>query len=198
MKRLIIIGAGGHGRVVSDIAKRCGYDEISFLDDAGSNGAIGRVSDHPLYKDSADFIVAVGNNKVREQLQAELVSNGCDLATLVHPNAVCGENVRIGKGTVVMPGAVINTGAVIGTGVIVNTCCSVDHDCVINDFCHISVGAHVAGTVKIGFRTMIGAGATVINNIDICDDCVIGAGAVVVKNISLSGKYVGVPARYVE
>lgn len=94
-----------------------------------------------------------------------------------------------------MAGVVINNAAKIGNGVIVNTCSSVDHDCKISDFVHISVGAHLAGTVTVGNRTMIGAGTTVINNITIGEDVAVGAGAVVIREIEEKGTYVGVPAR---
>lgn len=198
MKPLVIIGAGGHGRVVADIARCCGYDNISFLDDRTDISVIGKVSDYGIYKESSVFIIAIGGNSFRAQLQTKMMSEGCEFATIIHPSAVLGGDVSVGQGTVVMAGVVVNNGATVGNGVILNTCCSVDHDCVINDFCHISVGAHLAGTVTVGFHTMVGAGATVINNIDICHNCVIGAGAVVVKNISVSGTYVGVPARCVE
>lgn len=193
-KKLVIIGAGGHGRVVADVAKLCGYNEMIFLDDGASPLSSGRISDYPIYRDSFDFIVAIGNNSVRRRLQSELSENGCTVVALVHPSAVIGSGVVIGKGTVVMAGAVINADAVIGEGVIVNTSSSVDHDCRVGDFCHISVGARLAGTVSVGDNTMISAGAVVINNTNVCNDCIIGAGAVVIADIAESGLYIGVPA----
>lgn len=194
MKKLVIIGAGGHGRVVADIARLNGYEDSIFLDDADVPLASGRVSDYVKYTD-ADFIVAIGSNHIRAKMQRILVGNDCKVVTLIHPNAVIGSDVKVGAGTVVMAGAVVNTGARIGDGVILNTCCSVDHDCVIEDYCHVSVGAHLAGSVTVGKKAFVCAGATVINNVEICDECVIGAGAVVVKNIEKSGTYVGVPAK---
>ena len=195
--RLIIIGAGGHGRVVRDIAVKTGYNQVDFLDDADqcSVPTIGRVADHIKYLDSADFFVAIGNNRVRERLQEEIQQSGASIATLVHPCAVIDPTVKIGIGTVVMAGAVINADAVIGEGVIINTCSSVDHDCVVQAYCHVAVGAHLCGTVTLGQRTFVCAGATVINNISICADCMIGAGAAVVSNLVQPGTYLGVPAR---
>ncbi len=192
MNKLVVIGAGGHGRVVADVAKLCGYDDILFLDDSNSSLSSGKVSDYIKY--DADFFVAIGNCNVRKKFQNMIVESGRRLAALIHPNAVIGSNVTVGKGTVVMAGAVINTGTTIGEGVIINTSSSVDHDCVIEDFCHISVGAHIAGTVHIGANSMICAGATVINNINICNNCTVGAGAVVIDDIKSSGVYAGVPA----
>ena len=94
-----------------------------------------------------------------------------------------------------MAGAVINSDTKIGKGCIVNTGASVDHDGIVDDFVHISVGAHVAGTVRIGLKTWIGAGATVLNNLSICNNCMVGAGAVVIEDIDEKGTYIGVPAK---
>ena len=203
MRDLMIIGAGGHGRVIADIALALNkYSNICFLDDGAHNDSsvnvVGKVSDYKLYIDNCDFVVAIGNNSVRKRIQSELLSNGAVVATLIHPAAVIGSGVSVGRGTVVMAGAVINANTKIGEGVIINTSSSVDHDCVINDYCHISVGSHLAGTVHVGNKTMIGAGATVINNITICEECLIGAGAVVVRDIAIKGTYVGVPTRRVK
>lgn len=195
MNRIIIIGAGGHGRVVADIARLNGYHDIVFLDDADIEMASGKVSEYLNYAEGADFIVAIGNNHTRKAIQTMLTESNCNIVTLIHPNAVLGSNVSIGSGTVVMAGVVINAGAKIGDGVILNTCCSVDHDCTIEDYCHISVGAHLAGSVGVGKITFVCAGATIVNNITVCEDCIIGAGAAVVRNIEESGTFVGVPAR---
>lgn len=194
MKKLAIIGASGHGKVIADIALRLGYDEIFFFDDnenvkeCAGFPVIGKCEDS--FKVEYDKIVAIGNSKIREKFQSQIKT-----VTLIHPEAVISRRVEIGEGTVVMAGAVINSDAVIGKGCIINTGASVDHDCVIGDYCHISVGAHVAGTCMIGKRTWIGAGAIVKNNVNICSDCIIGAGAVVIKKIYCSGTYIGVPAK---
>ena len=195
MKKLIIIGAGGHGRVVSETAKLNGYEVIGFLDDADNKTTVGKVADFIKYIGEADFTVAIGNNAVRMKIQSELIKSGANVVSLIHPNATVSESAAIGKGTVVMAGAVINAGVLIGDGVIINTCASVDHDCRIGDFSHISVGARICGTVGIGDCTWVGAGATVINNIIICGGTTVGAGAVVVKDIDEIGTYVGVPAK---
>lgn len=195
MKRLVIIGASGHGKVIADIAVKNGYKDIVFLDDdenikeCAGFPVIGKTCE--AVKMAGDKIVAIGNPKIRERIQEEISG----VITLIHPDAVISRRVEIGEGSVVMAGAVINTDAVIGKGCIINTGASVDHDCKIADFAHISVGAHVAGTCEIGKKTWIGAGATVSNNVNICGDCMIGAGAVVIKDIDKPGTYVGVPAR---
>lgn len=197
IKKLVIIGAGGHGKVIADIAEKNGYQKIVFLDDdpnikdcAGFE-VVSTLSDCVDYKEW-DFVVAVGNAEIRKQIHETL--SGYKIITLVHPNAVISRRVTIGEGTVVMAGAVVNSDTVIGKSCIINTGATVDHDCVIGDYVHISVGAHVAGTVVIGEKTWIGAGAVVSNNIEICEDCMVGAGAVVVEDIKESGIYVGIPA----
>lgn len=199
MKKLIIIGAGGHGKVIADIAKKNGYEDIAFLDD---NPAMKECGGYPVIGNSekisqidAEYIVGIGNAIIRQCVRDRITSENRPLATLVHPNAVVGENVTIGCGSVVMAGAVINPGAQIGTGCIINTCASVDHDCILGDYVHIAVGAHLAGTVQVGERAWVGAGATVSNNLKLAADCIIGAGAVVVKDIEEAGTYVGVPAK---
>lgn len=199
-KKIILIGASGHGKVIADIAKKNGYSDIAFLDDdetvtrCAEYAVIGRSEQAFMYKD-CDFAVSIGNASIRQQFQEQLESNQLSVVSLIHPNAVVAENVEVGNGTVIMAGAVVNSGAKIGEGCIVNTCSSVDHDCVIGDYVHVSVGAHIAGNVRIGKRTWVGAGATIINNVDIVSDCMIGAGAVVVKDILYKGTYKGVPAR---
>lgn len=201
MRDLIIIGAGGHGRVIADIAQRLGaYKTISFLDDCEAKEAmglpiIGNTSDIEKYVHTADIFVAIGNSSVRGEFIERLLAIGANVPTLVHPNAVIGACVEIGVGTAVMAGAVINPCSKLGKGVILNTCSSIDHDCTIGDYCHIAVGVHVAGTVSLGDKVWLGAGATIKNNVSICADCVIGAGAVVVKDVMEVGTYVGVPAK---
>lgn len=194
MTRLVIIGAGGHGRVVASVANLNGYKEIIFLDDNLSLDSIsGAVCDYRMYSDS-DFFVAIGNNAVREKISSKLISDGINIVSMIHPKAIVDETVVIGKGSIVMANAVINAGATIGEGCIINTSSVIEHDCVIGGYSHVSVSSVLAGTVSIGVRCFIGANATIINNISVCDDVTVGAGAVVVKNINNAGIYIGVPA----
>lgn len=201
MDKLIIIGAGGHGKVVADIALKLGkYEEIVFLDDGNISDClglkvVGKTGQAEKNVGNAEIFVAIGNDKIREEFVKKLLSVGAILPTLIHPSAIIGANVQIGEGSVVMAGAVINPCAVIGKGCIVNTCASVDHDCLVGDFSHVSVGARIAGTVSVGQRVFIGAGAVVKNNVKVCDNCVIGAGAVVVKDIFEKATYIGTPAK---
>ena len=158
LKKLIIIGASGHGKVIADIAVRAGYEDIVFLDDdqnvkeCAGFPVIGKTGE--AKEMNGDKIVAIGNPKIRERIQEELSG----VITLIHPDAVISRRVKIGEGSVIMAGTVINTDVFIGKGCIINTGASVDHDCVLRDYVHVSVGSHLSGTVHVGERTWIGAG----------------------------------------
>ena len=204
MKSIAIMGASGHCKVVADIARLNGYDEIVFVDKNPECDKFGEYhvadedTDLDYYLDNNyDFIVGIGDGKIRRKVQENLEALGADIVSLVHPKAVVAHDTTIGQGTVVMAGAVINPGTTIGKGCIINTSASVDHDNVVGDYVHISVGAHTAGTVKVGDNCWCGIGSIISNNIDVCEDVFLCAGTVVVKNIEKPGKYAGVPARFV-
>jgi len=198
-RRLLIIGAGGHGRVVYDVAKQTtNYQEIAFLDDAFDGsfeaGIIDKASNFPQYLDSSDFFVAIGAGKIRKSYVSQLLEAKANLISIRHPSSALSKSVKIGRGVVVMAGVVVNCNAKIDDGVILNTCSSIDHDCAIGAYSHIAVGARLCGTVHIGEGCFIGANSTIVNNVSICDYCIIGAGGVVVKDIQEPGVYYGVPA----
>lgn len=200
-KKIIILGASGHGKVLLDLALLCGYEVIGFLDDdpnSKENGGypvLGAIKKAPEYAkewgDSLEFIIGIGSNRVRNRLNAEL-----DLpwATLIHPKAIIARDVTIGEGTVIMANAVVNPSTVIGKHCIINTASVVEHDNRLADCVHISPGAVLSGTVLIGVETHIGAKAVIKNNLVIAERVIVGAGAVVVKDIMEPGVYVGVPA----
>lgn len=203
--RLLIIGAGGHGKVVADIAlKMDRWDYIAFLDDNDdiktSMGieVIGKSADMFRYIKDYDIFVAIGNNETRKVIQEKLEVEGASIPVLIHPDAIIGEKVEINAGTVVMAGVVVNCCTIIGKGCIINTGATIDHDNLIEDYVHISPGVHTAGAVRIGKGTWLGIGSIVSNNITITSGCTIGAGSVVVKDIDKSGNYVGVPARRID
>lgn len=201
-KKLIIVGAGGHGRSAAGTAmKMKKWDTILFLDDdpqlTESMGikVIGKTSEAQLYCKDADVFVAVGNNSTRQRLVEEYVGQGLTMVTLIHPNAILGEQVTVGNGTIVMAGAIINCCSWIGKGCIVNTGATVDHDGVIEDYVHISPGAHLAGSVHVGIGCWLGIGSVISNNINITGGCIVGAGSVVMKDLTEAGTYVGTPVR---
>ncbi|MFQ6793599.1 MAG: acetyltransferase [Thomasclavelia sp.] len=200
-KKIAIIGAGGHGKVVADIAKLNGYEEILFLDDDTSkkqNGlypVTGKVSDYKKYKNQYDFFVAIGNNEIRKKISEELLNDDIRLINLIHPSAILDTTLKLADGIVIMANAVVNTDTNLARGVIVNTGATVDHDCNIGSYTHICPGVHIAGSVEIGSNVWIGIGASVINRIRICNDVTVGAGAIVIRDLVEHGTYIGIPAR---
>lgn len=200
-KNVIILGAGGHAKVIADIIETSGDNLLGFLDDSeerqntiiyNNKKVIGKISDCLKYENTL-FIIGIGCNKIRKKIAEQYNLNWY---TAIHPTAVVGNNVTIAQGSVVMANAVINVDSKIGKHCIINTKVSVDHDNIIEDYVHISPGATLAGTVTIRELTWICAGAIVINNITIEKNNIIGAGAVVVKDIKDSGNtYVGIPVK---
>jgi sugar O-acyltransferase (sialic acid O-acetyltransferase NeuD family) len=194
----MIYGAGGHGRVLLDIARASGVKIDFFSDDqlAGKSVegvpviSMKEISQHPAFR----FLVGIGDNNVRTKLFGDLSRTGSPF-TLIHPFTSISPGARLGRGTVAMPGAVVNIGATIGENVILNTSCSIDHDCRIESHSHIAPGVHLAAAITVGAGTFIGAGSSVIPGITIGENCVIGAGSVVVRDIPANSKAYGVPAR---
>lgn len=202
MKDVIIIGTGGHAKVVADIVL-CAGDRLSgFLTNDtdktqfAERPVLGQDTDHGRFPEHF-FVIAIGDAAVRQRLSDAM--KGVRWYTAIHPAAVIsGIHTEIGEGTVVMANAVINPYARIGRHCIINSNATVEHDNTVGDLAHISVGTKLAGAVKIGRRTWVGAGATVSNGISICQDCMIGAGAVVIRDIKAPGTYVGVPAHRIK
>lgn len=197
-KKLAIIGASGHGKVIADIALLNEYSDIIFLDD---NVSVKECAGFPVVDtiqnankySNRDFIVAIGNNRIRKKITVGLKT--VRLASLIHPSAIVSRRVSIGPGTVVMANAVINSDVTIGEGCIVNTSSSIDHDCKLGDYCHLSPGVRLAGNVVIGDNCWMGIGVSVINDILIGDKVFVGAGGAVVSDLLKSGQYIGIPAK---
>jgi sugar O-acyltransferase (sialic acid O-acetyltransferase NeuD family) len=200
--RLFLLGAGGHGRVVADIAEALGWRDIAFLDDrwpelAGNLAwpVVGTCRDLASRLESGDAVlVAIGDNRRRLEVHRALARQGIAVPALVHPSAVVSRHSSIGIGTVIMPGAVVNAGAAIGEASIVNTGASVDHDCRLGDGVHVSPGARLAGGVSVGEGSWIGIGAVVRERLRIGRDATIGAGAAAVTDIGDREVATGVPA----
>lgn len=159
MKRLLIIGAGGHGQVVKEIAKTCGYEFIDFLDDKAPN-AVGKIIEMSYLAPNYDgVIVGIGNNTLRQELTENLeIIEGISIATLIHPTAFVSSSAIIGKGTVVEPNATINTNSKIGEGCIISVGSIVDHDSSIGYFSHINAGAICMAGSNVKALTKVNAG----------------------------------------
>lgn len=206
-KRVLIVGAGGHGQVVADILLRqqaAGQDVRlqGFIDDEpllertelmgfpvfGSRQMLAHVPHEAL-------VAAVGENSIRRQLFDELIQAGERFINAVHPSAVFGSDVFLGQGCVVMPGVIVNIGVRIGDNVILNTGCTVDHHCKLDAHVHIAPGCHLGGNVTVGEGALIGIGATVMPGRRIGSWSQIGAGALACEDVPDRQTIVGVPGR---
>lgn len=199
MKKLSVIGAGGHAKVVIDVARKAGLEPAVVYDAAPRCDQFCGVKVLPEPGDAAGvrgpLFIAVGSNAARRNLATKYSASG--FPVLVHPSAVVAGSAEIGEGTVVMAGAVVQPEAVVGRHCIINTGASVDHDCRIADFVHVSPHATLCGGVSVGEGSWIGAGATVIQCVRIGAGCMIGAGATVVCDIPDGATALGTPARVV-
>jgi len=203
VRRLAILGASGHGKVVAEIAELTGWDDVCFFDDAFPSVKANRNwsvkgTTEDLVTNMEGFsavIVAIGDNQIRLDKSKYLLSKGFKLATLIHPSSVVSKYAKIEVGTVVMAGAVINPFACIGLGSIINTACSIDHDCMIANGVHISPGAHIAGGVSIGEMSWLGIGCAVKQGVEIGTSVTVAAGAAVITDIPNNALVKGVPAK---
>jgi sugar O-acyltransferase (sialic acid O-acetyltransferase NeuD family) len=201
--RLLLLGAGGHGRVVADIANAAGWSDVAFLDDRWpllqQNLAWPVIGVFETFAGSGyrhqAALVTIGDNPSRLRLLRWLQDMDAQIPVLTHPSAVVSRHATLDAGSVVMPNAVVNAGAVLGEGVIVNTGATVDHDCRLADGVHVSPGAHLAGGVVVGEASWIGIGAVIRENVRIGAGVMIGAGAAVISHIPDQQIAAGVPAR---
>lgn len=177
-RSLLICGAGGHGKVVLDVAEsmKC-YETIHFLDDSKEVGTrvlghevVGKISECHLHssKDYTDAIVALGNNEVRLQLTMKLKALGYHVPILAHPSSVVSQYANIKEGTVIMPQAVVNADSRVGMACIINTGAVIEHDCVVGDGAHIAYRAVLGGGAKVGDKVLVDIGEIVGRNEERC------------------------------
>ncbi len=203
MKKLAIIGAGGHGKVIADTALLSGWKKVVFFDDSWPNISFFgpwevKGNTYKLIENSDEIdgvIVAIGNNVIRLEKQYTLQKAKLLIVKIIHPSAIISSYSEIGEGSVVFAGAVVNAFTKIGRACIINTGSTIDHDCVLADGVHVSPGAHLGGGVRVGQSTWIGIGASVIHGIYVGDNVIVGAGAAVVETIESGKTVVGVPAK---
>jgi len=207
MDSLVVIGGGGHAKVIISIVNKLKqYDVAGYIDKVDRGIILGarHLGDddilHRLIKKDGvtDAVIGIGHlkdNALRHKLSEKLSKMGFSFPSIVSPAAMVNEDVIIGRGTVVMDGVVINSGTRIGEYCILNTSSSIDHDCRIGHFVHVGPGATLSGGVKIGNDSLIGAGATITHYKTVGPDCLIGAGAVVIDDCLEETTYLGVRAR---
>ena len=196
---LLIIGCGGHSKVVTDIAESEGYSNIIYLNTFGGDDRFldRRVIHHNPSGYEGAFFVAIGDNSVRQRVTLEFLEKNprAKQSSLIHPTSVVSKDSSIGKGVVVMPLCVINHSAKIGDGVIINTRSSVDHDSNLQDFSSIAPGVSMGGNVWVGERSAVSIGATIKHGVRIGRDVVIGANSLVLSDIEDSCIAYGLPAK---
>ncbi len=204
---VIVIGAGGHARVVADALRGAGSEVLGFVDaDSGRHGAqldglmvLGGDEMLATYR-SANVLLANGIGSIgiptrRRAVHEALAADGWRFTTVIHPRATVSPHARLEEGVQVMAGAVVQPGAVIGVGCIVNTGSVVDHDCVLGAQCHVAPGATLSGEVHLGTECHVGTGAVIVQGVTLGARTLIGAGAVVVCDYPGGVTLMGVPAR---
>lgn len=210
MERVVIVGAGGHARVVLDCLRRAGRFEVAgFLDPRCVGQSIEGVpvlgGDELLAKLPSEGIGlaiigigSIGDNSLRRRLFEQGRAAGLQFVNAVHPSAVVADSVVLGSGVAIMAGAVVNAGTMLGDNSIVNTGAIVEHDCVVAAHAQIAPGAVLCGGASIGIAAHVGAGATILQGVTIGDSAVIGAGSVVLADVAARTVAAGVPARPVK
>lgn len=208
LDKVIIIGSGGHAKVVIDILEKLNiYDIIGFIDDFKAQGTsiygYEVLGDETYIQANHSFIyggiVAIGDNWVRSKVVSHILSihPQFNFIRAIHPSATVARGVTVGDGTVIMAGAVINSDTVIGEHCILNTKSSVDHDCAIRDFVTIAPNATTGGNVKIGDFSTVSLGANIIHSREIGIHTIIGAGSNVLSDIGSYAVAYGTPARVI-
>lgn len=206
-KRLIIIGAGGHGCVAADCAEAMGcFVDIVFLDSfypakthLGTWPIIGKPEDAAMLStENTVFFVAIGDNQAREKVMIPLLQENLPMVTLLHPTSVVSQHSKVATGVLICAHAVINPMSKIGLGSIINTSAVVEHECEIGDFVHISVGACLAGNVTVGHGSFVGINSTVIQKLTIGDNAILGAGSTLLTNLAKFSVAVGIPAKVIK
>jgi len=198
--KIVVIGAGGHGRVCAEAAQAAGFEVLAFCDAALETGSSVNGIEVLQAATAAEIVkkfgaadtgavVAIGDNDTRMKLIDEAESLGLTLPAIIHPSAIISPSADIGPGTVVIANSVVNANARVGRGCILNTACSIDHDNMLADGVQICPGVRSAGAVTIGEKTFVGTGAVITPGVTIGREVHIMAGALVISDIA-DGKQV--------
>lgn len=161
-RKLLVIGAGGHGQVVAEVAGDCGGSDIAFIDD-NSKSAIGTISDLEKFKEEyMDAFVGVGNNKLKDKLLVKIKEIGYSVPVLIHPSAYVSRTCEVREGSIIQPKAIVNAHSIIGEGGIISVGSIVDHDVTVGKYCHINSGAIVKAGAEIKEYEKLEAGEVVL------------------------------------
>lgn len=205
MKPVIIIGGGGHAKVLASTLVEMNIPILGFVDPDTSKitllGLPRLGGDEAILDHSPDSILlaqglgSVSPDFVRSKVFDHHKSLGYTFVTAIHPTAIVAREVEIGEGTVIFAGAIVQPGTQIGQNCVLNTRCSVDHDCYIGPHNHIAPGATLSGSVTTGSNCHIGVGSTIIQGVILGENSLIGAGSVVLKQVPPNTTVFGIPAR---
>ncbi|MEO7318423.1 MAG: acetyltransferase [Chthoniobacteraceae bacterium] len=191
----VVIGAGGHARVLISTLRERGIPIAAVFDDDitkwGADVQGTRVSRVERER-GGGAIIGIGDNAKRMEIAR---TTSFEWETVVHPSAYVHPSAKLGRGTVVFAGAVVQPDAVIGDHVIVNTGATIDHDCIVGDYAHLAPGVHLAGAVQVGEGAFLGIGSVVIPGVKIGRWSTLGAGAVAIRDVADGAVAVGVPAK---
>ena len=210
--KLLIVGSGGHGNVIADVAEKLNkFKEISFLDDKflisnspkiiNSKRLIGEISLENIRKFSSDFshaFIGIGDNMLRIKWLQVITKMGFIVPTIIDPSAEVSKYAFLEKGSFINTKVVIQANVIIKSGCILNTASTVDHDSKIGEGVHISPGVNIGGNVNIGKSSWIGIGTNIINNINIGENVIVGAGSLVLKNIPKNVQAFGSPTNIIK
>ena len=206
--QIVIVGAGGHGKVVLDILRAAGKgDPVGFVDSSADRSGK-TVGGLPIFgpanvlpklwqRGIRSAIVAIGDSRARQQYAAILREQRFELVNAIHPTASISPSSILGRNVVVAAQVAVCTEARVEDSVILNTACVVDHECEIAEGAHICPGAHLAGRVRVGRSAWVGIGANVIQCLSIGEHATVGAGAAVIRDVPPHATVVGVPARVI-
>jgi sugar O-acyltransferase (sialic acid O-acetyltransferase NeuD family) len=207
--RCVILGGGGHAKVVIEALRAAGIlDPVAIVDaDPARKGMT--IYDVPVVGDDSELlslkasgvtcaVAGVGgvkDNQLRRRVMQGAEKAGLVLAGVIHPSAIVSPSAKIAPSVQILAGAVVGPDTLIAEGALINTRSVVEHDCRIGEYVHVATGAVVAGTVFVNALAHIGAGATIRQDMQIGERAVVGAGAVVVRDVEAGQTVVGVPAR---
>ena len=204
MSHRVVVGAGSQGRVVLEAWRAQHPSSVFHFVDSDPLLQKQKILDTPVDAPSFlrdlqvdEVVLAIGDNRIRENLASELRGREIRWGTVVHPRAVVSASAVIGTGSVILANAVVHTGARVGSHVVVNTGVVIEHDCVVEEFASLSPGVCMAGRVRVGRRAFLSVGVILAPRASVGNDTVIGAGSVVIKEVPASVVAYGNPARIV-